>query len=65
MKKLLVPVASLLFLAVLFKLSLRDFHSLNSANQKFVRELSINNVKQSNGTTFPNQKSEFEIIQAP
>ena len=65
MKKLLVPLASLLFLAVLFKLSLHDYHPMNSANQKFVRELSINNVKQSNGTTFANQKSEYEIIQAP
>ena len=65
MKKLLVLLASLLFLAVMFKLSLHDYHPMNSDNQILVREVSVNNVKQSNGTTFANQKSEYEIIQAP
>ncbi len=65
MRKLMVPVACLLFLAVMFKLSLGNYHSGNSPNQKLVQGTAISNLNQAKGTAFEKPNSEFEVIQAP
>ena len=65
MRKLLVPVISLLFLSVLFKLSLRNYHSSNSPNQKRINEVAISTYNHKKGTAFEKPNSEFEILQAP
>ena len=64
MKKLSVPFVSLLFLAIMFKLSLRNSHSTNSPNTKVVSAVntSVNKIK---GTAFAKPNSEFEVLQAP
>ena len=64
MKKLSVPFVCLVFLAIMFKLSLRSSHSTNSPNSKLVRVV-ITNENQVKGTAFANPNGEFGVLQAP
>ena len=65
MRKIAVPVVCLLFLAVMFKFSLHNYHSDKLLNKKAVREDSNTNVRQGDGNAFEKAKIEFEVIQAP
>jgi len=65
MRKLILQIASLLFLAIMFKLSVSNYRSSNLPSQKHNQDITTSISKDKSGTSFAKPNSDLEVLQAP